>query len=778
MIEKEIREYWINKLSGPLEKRIFPYDTVVSAGVQGGATARERLTWGISPGVCARLAILSKGVDYTLHMILTAVVALLLDRYTRWDTVNHTENTLIVGAPIYKQETGEDFINTVLPLRFALDERMSFRDLLLQVKQTVVEANENQNYPIETLLYHLDVPLEGDDFPLFDTAVLVENIHDRNYLGGARINTVFSFLKKGEDIGGELEYNGGRYRRETMERIHRHFSQLLERAIFNVEGEIAALDMLSPEEKEQLLEGFNGTAREYPVDKTLHCLFEARARRRPDHIAVVGPGRQSKPGPFSLTYRQLDGEAGRLARHLREGGMTVGTIAAIMLEDSALTLIALLGVLKAGGAYLPIDSAYPAHRVRTVLGDSGAALVLTEGTGGGGLRGHSFMTLQGISGDFTTGAGTRPVDPVVTPARPQVKDLDSLQMPDRSLVDYEKYRPYIAQAMVKNSMILQFSRGCVYNCAYCFKIWPHGYVNRSAESMFQEISLYYKMGIRRFGFVDDLPNFNVRESSKLFQMIIKNRMKVDLHFPNGIRGDILTREYIDLMVEAGAVTMDLALETSSERLQRLVRKNLHIGRLRENLEYIIKNHPGVILECQILHGIPTETEEEARDSLHFITSLRWVHFPYMHLLKIYPNTAMARLAVEHGVSAAAIERSADLGYHEIPETLPFSLAFTRQYQSEFVNGYFLNRERLRAVLPRQMRVLTENELVQKYNSYLPVQIDSFAGLLQFTGISPEEIKGDFLPEDFGAVLDLDKKIRHNFPGQPPDPGALRVLLRD
>jgi hypothetical protein len=251
-----------------------------------------------------------------------------------------------------------------------------------------------------------------------------------------------------------------------------------------------------------------------------------------------------------------------------------------------------------------------------------------------------------------------------------------------------------------------------------------------------------------------------------------------MHFPNGIRGDILTPDIIDLMVEAGAVTMDLALETASPRLQKLIRKNVDIERLRENVEYIIRNYPKAILGVQIMHGFPTETEEEARASLEFIKSFRWLPFVYMHILKIYPNTAMARFAMENGVSEEDIIRSMDLAYHELPYTLPFPESFTRQCQSEYLGEFFLDKERLLHVLPNQMTMLTEDELVQKYNSYLPVDIKSFPGLLDYMGISGEEIKGEFLPGDFGKVEDFNERVRQNFPIHGSDAGAARLLLLD
>jgi amino acid adenylation domain-containing protein len=507
---------------------------------------------------------------------------------------------------------------------------------------------------------------------------------------------------------------------------------------------------------------FNNTAGQYHKNKTLHQLVEEQAARTPDNIAVVFEH-------IHLTYKELDEKSNRLAHLLRKQGVKPDTIVGIIIEPSMDMVLGVLGILKAGGAYLPIEPSAPPERIVSVLKDGRASVLLTKEENIKKLSHISLMGLNDVS-----------LLPYISTPREQVKDLDSLQAPDRSLVDYEIYNRYIGQAMMRNSITLQFSRGCAYNCAYCFKIWQDQYVIRSAENLFNEMMIYYNMGVRRFAFVDDLPNLNVEVGTRLYRLIIENGLTIHIHYVNGIRGDILTREYIDLMVEAGTVVMDLALETNSKRLQKLIRKHLNLKKLHENIQYILDKHPHVILETALLHGIPTETPEEARASLNYLKSLKWIHFPYIHVLKIYPNTAMADIALKNGIGKEAIRRSSDLAYHELPETLPFSKDFTRQYQSEFLNDYFLCKERLLSVLPQQMKVFTEEELVQAYNGYLPVKITSFADFLAYAGINREEVKGEFLPEDFGKVENLNKKLERHFRSgkKPPQPDALRILLLD
>ena len=153
-----------------------------------------------------------------------------------------------------------------------------------------------------------------------------------------------------------------------------------------------------------------------------------------------------------------------------------------------------------------------------------------------------------------------------------MKTFDNMPNPDRSLVDNEKYNQYIGQVMAKHCITIQATRGCPYKCAYCHKIWPKTHVVRSAENIFSEVLIYYKMGFRRFAFIDDIFNLNRNNSKRFFELVIKNKIKIQMFFPNGMRGDILTREYIDLMVKAGVVNIAVALETGSPRLQKLIEK--------------------------------------------------------------------------------------------------------------------------------------------------------------------------------------------------------------
>jgi amino acid adenylation domain-containing protein len=777
------RQYWHKTLAGDWDRVSIPADrlkTCTCAEMEIETGAEEFL---FPDSLQKALNNVSGGNHYTQYVIQVAGLILLLSRYTG-------STDIVIGMPVYKQErqSGEkredetQYINTALPIRIRLAETMTVKEYLMEVRQTIQDALRHQDYPVEILAEQLN-RTASDGFPLYDTALVHEKIQEKSYLRHQQLNQVFIIENKIEDriqkkiedeiedkkdrnddgtIRGRVEYNPVKYNASTVRRLIEHWQRLIEQALTDVNRTLNRLEPLSEEEKRQILEHNNRTDGDYPREATAHGMFEAQTDRTPDAVAV-----EETEGNRSITYRELNKKANRQARRLRTRGLRPGEIAAVMMGNTIEMIASILAVLKAGGIYLPIGTEQPENRVLNMLNDSSAIHVITSENQ---LKNYSYIRLQGIE--------QQRLPYIKTPTRPQEMNLDSFQVPDRTLVDYEKYHPYIGQSMVKNSITVQFSRGCIYKCLYCFKIWPDKYAHRTGENLFEEVNMYYKMGIRRFGFTDDLPNFNKKEMGKFYRLVIKNGLKIHMHFPNGIRGDILTPEYIDLLVEAGAITMDLALETASPRLQKLIKKNVNIERLRENVQYIIDKYPHVILGVQIMHGFPTETEEEARASLEYIKSFRWLPFGYMHILKIYPKTAMARLAMEHGITEEQIRRSQDQGYHELPATLHFPENFTRQCQSEYLGDFFLRKERLLSVLPHQKTVLTEDELVQKYNSYLPAQITNYNQLLDYIGIDGNDIKGEFLPEDYGKVEGFREKARRYFPQHQSKPIPTRLLLLD
>ena len=358
--------------------------------------------------------------------------------------------------------------------------------------------------------------------------------------------------------------------------------------------------------------------------------------------------------------------------------------------------------------------------------------------------------------------------------------LDDLPMIDRSLIDYTKYHKYVGHAGRKNSMAMQATRGCPYKCFYCdiYKTTINHY-RRSVENIVEEVKVLADLGIRRIEFIDDIFNVNVKHCYSFFEKMSKSGLNLEFMFPNGLKGDLFTKELLDMMVEGGLRGMNLSLEHASPRLQKVMRKNLDVERFRENIQYVASKYPHVVVGLYTMHGFPTETEAEAHETLEYIKSIKWAHFPYMFNVRIFPGTEIEHFALEQGISKKLIEESHDMSYAEGSPTIAFSRDFTTMIRARFIREYVLNKERLLHILPHQMKMFTENELDQKYNAYFPSKINSFEDLLNVVGIKRSDLKvKECLDEKKIEVPNLKTKIEKHFPTIKKDKDALKFLLID
>ncbi len=369
-----------------------------------------------------------------------------------------------------------------------------------------------------------------------------------------------------------------------------------------------------------------------------------------------------------------------------------------------------------------------------------------------------------------------------TPPRIQTKRLDIFPITNRSLINYERYHQYIGHAGVKYSMAIQATRGCPYKCFYCdiYKTSPN-HNRRSVTHFFNEVKMLADIGVKRFEFIDDIFNVNKKSCTEFFELVLKHNLKLHFFFPTGLKGDLLDKDMIDLMIEGGSIGLNLSLEHAAPRMQEVMRKRLDVDILHENLDYITEKYPHVILTLNAMHGFPTETEEEAMLTLNYIRSIKWLDFPYLHNVRIFPGTEIEVFAIEAGIPKELIEESQDMSYHESAPTLPFSKEFTRKVRLMFTRDYVLNKERLLKRLPHQMEVFSESELNQRYNAYFPTdKIQTFNDLLKLAGIKRAELRiTEALDENKVNIPELATKLKAAFPQKATArPDALRLLLCD
>lgn len=383
------RKYWLDRMSGDLVKTGFPYDSPDKVGKE---EKYRQWSFEFSDSVNTQLMKLSNNSDSRLHMILTAVLLVILHKYTG-------SNDIIVGTSIDKQEMEGNFINTVLALRNRVEEHMTLKELILQERDTVRQAMENRNYPIETLLYELNIPYHGGEFPLFDIAILLDNIHAKKYLDNIELNMTFCFSRIDRQVRGEVEYNALLYAETSMSQIVSRMEFILGNLFNYLEQPLSQIDMLTENERHQLLVEFNASRSGYPKEKTLHELFEEQVEKTPTDTALLFAGKQ-------LTYTQLNEKSNRLSRLLRERGVNPETIVGLMVDISMEMVIGMIAILKAGGAFLPIDPDYPPDRIEYMMEDSQNPFILTREQYKSKVKYYSQVI--DIDHKIDTGDGTNP----------------------------------------------------------------------------------------------------------------------------------------------------------------------------------------------------------------------------------------------------------------------------------------------------------------------------------------------------------------------------------
>jgi len=220
-----------------------------------------------------------------------------------------------------------------------------------------------------------------------------------------------------------------------------------------------------------------------------------------------------------------------------------------------------------------------------------------------------------------------------------IEDLDSIPYPDYSLINLEDYWGYHSQMngvlAEKKYIHVISSRACPYSCIYCHNIFGKKLRKRSPDNFFGEIKLlYHEYGVKEFHFVDDVFNIDRKRMHEILNLIIESGIKIRIAFPNGVRGDILTQDDIKLLKKAGTYMITYAIETASERIQKLIKKNLDVKKVIENIKY--SHEIGLITRGYFMIGFPGETIDEIKKTVSLAIESKldmvsfWAVVPFKH----------------------------------------------------------------------------------------------------------------------------------------------------
>ncbi|TGV30499.1 amino acid adenylation domain-containing protein, partial [Mesorhizobium sp. M00.F.Ca.ET.186.01.1.1] len=376
---KKQEQHWLNTFADEIPLLNLPTD-YPRPSVQ--SFAGDLVLFAAGKELLERLQQVAAETGTTLYMILLAAYNVLLSKYTG-------QEDIIVGTPVAGRSHADVenimgiFVNT-LALRNQPASSKTFAQFLQEVKQNALAAYDHQDYPFEELVEKLAIQRDISRNPLFDTLFSLEKANQQS-LAIAELTAspyeLFNKISKFDlalnasespaDIQFHLTFATRLFKKETVERMARHYLEILRWISEQPTASLADIDMMTEAEKRTLLLNVNDTFVERTAATALHQLVEEQAARTPDEVAVVYE-------EYALTYRELNARANQLARLLRSHGTGPDTLIGIMVDRSPGMVVGMLAVLKAGGAYTPIDPSYPPERIQYMLSDSQAPTLLTQ----------------------------------------------------------------------------------------------------------------------------------------------------------------------------------------------------------------------------------------------------------------------------------------------------------------------------------------------------------------------------------------------------------------
>lgn len=373
---KKDKVYWNEKF-----KDMPDFTTLKSSNTNENSTNSRRKTFVTPQKLSAKIreyCIMYKMSPFTLFC---AALSIYLYRVTGKDDI-------VIGTPVLNRSTAREketigmFINTI-PLRIEINKSTNFNSFLINISKAWLENLRHQKYPYDLLLKDLRGS-NKDIEDLYDIVLSYQNAkvdkagayHEgRWHFNGCQRNSLSIHINDREGSGNlilDYDYLENVYNSREIEFLHDHIIRILWHAMDNPSNDIYKIEMVSEKEKKKLLFDFNSNVTDYSEQKTLNGLFEEQVSRTPDNVAVVFEDKE-------FTYREINDKANQLASKLRKMGVKPDDIIGLMVQRSQWLIIGMLGILKAGGAFLPCDPEYPDERVRYMLEDSKAAILVSQG---------------------------------------------------------------------------------------------------------------------------------------------------------------------------------------------------------------------------------------------------------------------------------------------------------------------------------------------------------------------------------------------------------------
>ena len=398
-LEREM-QYWQEQLTG-VEDLELPID---HPRPEVRSHRGRRLHFVVERELTRILRESSRRQGATLFMTLLGALNVVLSRYSGQDSV-------AIGTDIANRNRAEiegliGFFVNQLVLRVNLRAGERFNDFLKRVRDVCLKAYAYQDAPFEKLVERLRPERDLSRSPLFQVKLILENMpREEQHLGTlrmvsgngdeiqavsetqtARFDLLISIIDGESSLFGLVEYSLDLFESETVERLISHYANALGSIADSGEKPISELSLLSETERRQILVEWNASVAEYPRARRIHELFTEQAARTPDRTALVSEG-------HCVSYRALNQRANQLGNYLRKLGVGPEVVVGLCLDRSVEMVVAILGVFKSGGAYLPLDPDFPVERLALLLDDAGVGVALTQQSLGDRLRSFGRQTV-------------------------------------------------------------------------------------------------------------------------------------------------------------------------------------------------------------------------------------------------------------------------------------------------------------------------------------------------------------------------------------------------
>ena len=379
-----LKDYWLNLFKGELPILNMPKDKKRPVVQTFNGDSFDK-TFDID--LSKNIETIIKNNNATMFMGLTSVMTALFYKYS-------SQEDIIIGTPISGREDSDlhnqiGYYGNTLALRMQFAKENSFIDLLKYTKKHVLEVYKHQMFPFATLVKELNIKRDTSRNPLFDVQVIYgegENQSKKEELRGlsvssyefeeklktSRFDIVFSFYKEGKNLKLNIQYNTDIYSERVINQIAEHISVIMTHITENPDNEIGNLSYMSQLERDRIIEGSRGKELIYNKEKTVLDLFYEQVAKKPNSTAIAF-------GNDSMTYKELDEKSSQLSNYLIGAyQLKENNLVGLMINNSKNTLVCILGILKAGAAYVPIDPSYPKERVKYIIEDTDLNVLLTE----------------------------------------------------------------------------------------------------------------------------------------------------------------------------------------------------------------------------------------------------------------------------------------------------------------------------------------------------------------------------------------------------------------